>query len=579
MRRILSTRPRRQRRATRLAHVPKPASRAACAMRGCVAIARAACHDVPGQRGGQIGDRLGAAEQPDRRRRARLARPDARCGIVEAARQPPIGDHGRRTCRRRRRSRAPASRGPPAGPAHRRRARSARASPARTCARTWAHSASESNCAASAAGASIARGRHAGLPQRARGAGAGRPAARTQAGQQRRWHRRRNARRPRRSRTSARVVGRGAATLPAAPPRRQRLDLDQGQRQASSPAARSSLDPARRLARGPRDDHAWRRHLFSARRPRAAARATCVAERAGLREIGDRGLRVHAHQRRRRLRDRPRPHRCAGCSPACQRACAASGIEQLPPMARLTARSAAVASQVALVRQRRQQCDQVAAVGAHLDAQRALPGGRQHGVGLEDAADAAAPGPGASGRPRPARWRRTGLRRACAGGCRGCRARARCAGRAAARAAAPRGAGWRCRPPRLAAGRRARRGAADTSASRGSSRSSTQASAKPAGRSIGTSLSECTAMSARPSSSASSSSFTNRPLPPTLLSERSRIWSPRVVMPSRLTAWPRCSQQGLHVLGLPEGQAAFARGDDDACSRPFPLQCEGIAGC
>src|SRR3954470_13175876 len=69
----------------------------------------------------------------------------------------------------------------------------------------------------------------------------------------------------------------------------------------------------------------------------------------------------------------------------------------------------------------------------------------------------------------------------------------------------------------------------------------TQASAKPAGRSMGTSLSECTARSARPSSRATSSSLTNRPLPPTLLSDRSRIWSPRVVIPSSLTAWPRCS--------------------------------------
>ncbi len=79
----------------------------------------------------------------------------------------------------------------------------------------------------------------------------------------------------------------------------------------------------------------------------------------------------------------------------------------------------------------------------------------------------------------------------------------------------------------------------ETSASRGSSRSITQASSKPSGSSIGTSLSECTAMSARPSSSAVSNSLTNRPLPPTLLSVRSRIWSPRVVMPSSSTAWPR----------------------------------------
>ena len=85
----------------------------------------------------------------------------------------------------------------------------------------------------------------------------------------------------------------------------------------------------------------------------------------------------------------------------------------------------------------------------------------------------------------------------------------------------------------------------DTQASRGSSRSITQASSKPSGSSIGTSLSECTAMSARPSSSATSSSLTNSPLPPTLLSERSRIWSPRVVMPSSVTRWPRACNSAL----------------------------------
>ena len=70
-------------------------------------------------------------------------------------------------------------------------------------------------------------------------------------------------------------------------------------------------------------------------------------------------------------------------------------------------------------------------------------------------------------------------------------------------------------------------------------------------------------MSARPSSSATSSSFTNRPLPPTCASGRSRTWSPRVVMPTISTASPgwRCAQRGGHHLGLAQGQAAFARGD------------------
>ena len=80
----------------------------------------------------------------------------------------------------------------------------------------------------------------------------------------------------------------------------------------------------------------------------------------------------------------------------------------------------------------------------------------------------------------------------------------------------------------------------DTKASCGSSRVITQARAKPSGKSIGTSLSECTAMSARPSCKATSSSLTNRPLPPTLLSDRSKIWSPNVVMPSSSTCQPNC---------------------------------------
>ena len=79
----------------------------------------------------------------------------------------------------------------------------------------------------------------------------------------------------------------------------------------------------------------------------------------------------------------------------------------------------------------------------------------------------------------------------------------------------------------------------ETQASRGSSRSSTVHSEKPSGISIGTSLSECTARWARPSSSATSSSLTNRPLPPTFDSARSRIWSPLVVMPSSSTLQPK----------------------------------------
>ena len=75
-----------------------------------------------------------------------------------------------------------------------------------------------------------------------------------------------------------------------------------------------------------------------------------------------------------------------------------------------------------------------------------------------------------------------------------------------------------------------------TKASRASARVITAARSNPSGRSIGTSLSECTASSARPSNSATSSSLVNSPLPPISASGRSRIWSPRVVMPSSATS-------------------------------------------
>ena len=67
---------------------------------------------------------------------------------------------------------------------------------------------------------------------------------------------------------------------------------------------------------------------------------------------------------------------------------------------------------------------------------------------------------------------------------------------------------------------------------------------------------------ARPSSSAVSSSLTNRPLPPTLDSARSRIWSPRVVMPSSFDAEAEArGEQVAHMFGLPQREAALAGGD------------------
>ena len=53
-----------------------------------------------------------------------------------------------------------------------------------------------------------------------------------------------------------------------------------------------------------------------------------------------------------------------------------------------------------------------------------------------------------------------------------------------------------------------------TSASRGSSRSGTAPITKPSGDAEGRSLAECTAKSARPSSTAACTSFTNTPWPP-----------------------------------------------------------------
>src|SRR5687768_10361220 len=65
------------------------------------------------------------------------------------------------------------------------------------------------------------------------------------------------------------------------------------------------------------------------------------------------------------------------------------------------------------------------------------------------------------------------------------------------------------------------------------------ARANPGGKSAGTSFIECTASCARPSTSAFSSSFTNRPLPPAWSRRRSSSSSPRVDIGSRLTRTPR----------------------------------------
>ncbi len=67
-------------------------------------------------------------------------------------------------------------------------------------------------------------------------------------------------------------------------------------------------------------------------------------------------------------------------------------------------------------------------------------------------------------------------------------------------------------------------------ASRTSSRSGLAAIARPAGNTAGMSFREWMAQSMRPSSSASSISLVNRPLPPTSIRRRSWMRSPEVVM-------------------------------------------------
>ena len=104
------------------------------------------------------------------------------------------------------------------------------------------------------------------------------------------------------------------------------------------------------------------------------------------------------------------------------------------------------------------------------------------------------------------------------------------AGRAARAAAGPGGAGSTCRRARRR-GRSAKRWwRSDRNASCGLARGSTAVMQKPGGSSLGTSFIECTAMSARPSCIATSSSLTNRPLPPTSASARSCTRSPCVLI-------------------------------------------------
>src|SRR5690554_5821033 len=87
-----------------------------------------------------------------------------------------------------------------------------------------------------------------------------------------------------------------------------------------------------------------------------------------------------------------------------------------------------------------------------------------------------------------------------------------------------------------------------TKASVGSSRSQIATSPRPSGNAMGTSFMECTARSARPSSMASSSSFTNRPLPPIFASGTSRILSPWVLILTSSTVMLSCSRSSSDLM-------------------------------
>jgi hypothetical protein len=85
---------------------------------------------------------------------------------------------------------------------------------------------------------------------------------------------------------------------------------------------------------------------------------------------------------------------------------------------------------------------------------------------------------------------------------------------------------------------------AQISASRTSSRGRLHGSTVPLGRYVGTSFIECTAMSTRPSSSASSISLVNSPFPPMSARGCPRILSPVVLMMqiSRAPSSARCGK-------------------------------------
>ena len=513
--------------------------------------ARARAATPPAAAGCAVGDRpRELLKQPQvlLRPRERRRQPARCCSALQVRQRARVGAHEARPARRRRAGARPASR------ARRRRARPA----PRACAQVRSRRALPQRLGVELRrlGGRLddLRRRDAGSAQRLRRAGPGasrparRPARRSPAAAARRnactaFGLTNTTSRMRSQRAQRRVTAAASAA---------RRDL----RSAAAPArvrgrARAAAHPGIGLRLRPRDEHAHRRHgvVQAARevgvgallaQPRghllAAARALrpLVVGRHGARVRRSSGCaRVARHGRARRRstsssplpRARARPAAC--CS--CRRARATPRARPAP-----RARSGGAISGASVPRSARR-------IGAHLDAQRALPRGTAASASGSKRARMRSASPS---RIKPGGGQHdgvvAGLRRACAAACRGCRAAARCAGRAAARAScttrrrlevptrAPCGSS---RQRRVARSRRRRRAGPRARAPRPARSPAAGPSARPSAN--------APRGAARPSSSAVSSSLTNRPLPPTLDSVRSRIWSPRVVMPSSSTCRPK----------------------------------------
>ncbi len=568
---ILSTRPGRPAAVATARPVPKPAARARLADAGMGGHgARGAPIDL-GHGPAQVRDAFRAAEEPHA---AVGGRPGSPAGARPRRRSARAGGTTRRPRSHRRPTGPCASQSRlPGWPATSPPRTINTRVPATTCGRTTSHSASESNCGASSPGASMHRSRHAGLlqrPRRCRGRWPSSAAPSRHEGGAPPAHRR-NARRLQNSRTSThRARSTRAACAASAVGSRSGAIAISGNATASSPAPlRASTQRTPSVRRSGDDAHggssARRSWSIGAPAARSGAAASSPSWPRPARRRPTAPAPRHAPARRRL--DIPRPPRCAGVPSACQRACAASGMQQLPPIAR-----------------------RHSPLG--VDGQPVRPAGAPAAPAARRRSAAIGRAPRCPARPAPrhgsissgsntARMRLAEPQALQAGGGQhdgvvlalvelaqagvevaaqrlDAQVGAQCAQlhHAAQAGGADDGALRQLGRARRRWARRRRRAGPRAPARRPGS--------KPSGRSIGTSFSECTAMWARPSSSAVSSSFTNRPLPPTLLSVRSRIWSPRVVMPSRPTVVARrCWQQVAHVFGLPQRQAALAGGDQE----------------